>query len=230
MYCRNCGKKMDDNAVFCRYCGVKIEDQDSNTHRETKEEKYWNSKPGKEKSNKKKIPPAIIGTAAVILVLVLLVSIFFKKRGNQNSAEDVAVAAEKYMLEQDIDKYYSLLAPPYESYMVGSGSWYKDAEDFKQSLLEWDEGYRDEMINRCGEDFKAQYLVEKSNSYDEEELNLTQFKLARDYDYELNEIEAATVVDVLIKGSGSKGEASWTHEIGCVKIGGKWYIHRPGFN
>ena len=36
--------------------------------------------------------------------------------------------------------------------------------------------------------------------------------------------------DVRIEGSGSKGEVDWTHEISCVKIGGKWYIHRPGFD
>ena len=25
MYCKNCGKKLPDEAIFCGYCGVKIE-------------------------------------------------------------------------------------------------------------------------------------------------------------------------------------------------------------
>ena len=66
--------------------------------------------------------------------------------------------------------------------------------------------------------------------YDEEELKLVQFELSRDYEYDVDEIKAAAVVDVLIKGSGSEGEANWTHEIYCVTINGKWYIHRPGFS
>lgn len=230
MYCRNCGKKINDTAVFCRYCGAKIKDQASNIHREMNGKKYRNSKAGKKNSNKKKVQPAIIGAVEVIVVIVFLVSIFLGKKGNQSSAENVAIAAEKYMLEQDIDKYYSLLAPPYERYMVGSGSWYKDADEFKRTLLEWDGGYRNEMINRCGEDLKITYEVEKDTLYDEEELKLVQFELSRDYEYDVDEIKAAAVVDVLIKGSGSEGEANWTHEIYCVKINGKWYIHRPGFS
>lgn len=51
--------------------------------------------------------------------------------------------------------------------MAGSGGWYQNAEEFKQSLLEWDADYRNEMINRCGEDFKVNYSVEKTISYDE---------------------------------------------------------------
>lgn len=230
MYCRKCGKEINDTAAFCRYCGEKVENQGSPADKEIKEEKYWKNGPGREKSNKKKMPQIMLGVVAVIVVIVLVVSVFGKKSGAKNSAENVAVASEKYKLEQNIDKYYELLAPPYENYMAGSGGWYQNAEEFKQSLLEWDEDYRNEMINRCGEDFKVNYSVEKTISYDEEELNAVQSYLARDYDYEGDEIEAAAVVDVRIEGSGSKGEVDWTHEISCVKIGGKWYIHRPGFD
>lgn len=46
MYCRNCGKKINDTAVFCRYCGAKIKDQDSNIYREMNGKKY-RSKAGK---------------------------------------------------------------------------------------------------------------------------------------------------------------------------------------
>lgn len=30
--------------------------------------------------------------------------------------------------------------------------------------------------------------------------------------------------------SGDEGVGHWTYEAACVKIGGKWYLHRPGFD
>ena len=239
MYCRNCGKEINDTAAFCKYCGTKVTGQPQGGYEGANTEyNYQNDKPDRrrgnereyKKGNKNKIIPLILGIVVGLAVLAVLWLTVFRKNGVQNSAENVATTYTKYMLENEVDNYYELLAPPYEAYMVGSQGWYDTADEFKETLQGWDEDYHKAVIRECGEDYKLNCSVKSITSCDESDLNSVRRELSRDYDYEADEIQDAAIVVVAADGSGSEGEIHWSYNDSCVKIDGKWYVHRPGFS
>ena len=65
MYCKNCGKKIDDDSKFCRFCGEKPDAQENftNIHNRKKSELGYFSK-------------ALLMTVAIIAI-VLVASYFF---------------------------------------------------------------------------------------------------------------------------------------------------------
>lgn len=146
------------------------------------------------------------------------------------SVEDVALEACKTTDEGNITKYYKLLAEPYLKYMVGSNGWYATDAEFQEELLGWSEDRRNDIVRQCGENFKAEYQVISVEKCDQDALKRVRAELDREYGYEREKIKEAAVVNVSIKARGNMGFNSWTHTVSCVKIGGSWYVHRPGFD
>lgn len=225
MFCRQCGRKLSDGEKVCSGCGATVQ----NDAIEQKKIIAPNSIKESYKS-KKTINPVLETIIIGVILLIILSTIVKMKKGSSVSAENVALMATKAIVDQNIDKYYELLAPPYEEYMVGSQGWYRTSEEFKKDLLEWDEEKKNSMINNCGKNFKAKYSVDSVDKYEGDDLYSIKRALSNDYYYNMDEIEDAAMVTILIEGSGSEGKSTWTYPNSCVKIKGKWYIHRPGFD
>lgn len=70
MYCRKCGKQIDDNAKFCRFCGNEIKSEPGMMKKIEKEAE----KKVEKKIRKKKSPVKALILIIVILLLILLVA------------------------------------------------------------------------------------------------------------------------------------------------------------
>ncbi|MDO4481073.1 MAG: hypothetical protein Q4B56_08450 [Erysipelotrichaceae bacterium] len=149
--------------------------------------------------------------------------------GTKSSPEKVAIKACETTLNSDMEAYYKLLAPPYQEYMIGEDGWYKDDVEFREELLDWSQEHRDDIINRCGSNYKFECEIKDVKNCTADNLESVKTEL-EDYGYDSNQIKDAAIATVLIHASGPEGKGSWTSEESCVKIGGSWYLHRPGFD
>ena len=103
MFCENCGKKIDDNAVFCNYCGAKVRREGTepvnknaqapnrNAGNENAQTPNRNAVYNKVISDAKKIP--IIAIAGAILV-VIIIAVLLGRCGGIGKEE---VALKDYM-------------------------------------------------------------------------------------------------------------------------------------
>lgn len=214
MYCGNCGTQIDDSIKFCPNCGEMINGRAGHNAQVINE-----SNPPVPKKKHKLLSFCI--AVLIIIAGVLLCT--------QNTPGKVAVKACKTTLDGNMKAYYQLLSKPYREYMVGDHGWFSTKEEFQKELLYFAEDFQNEIRRSCGEKYKVQFEVIDTDKYDNQRLTTLKSKLQRDYDYDMNKIKAATIVTVRITASGENGEANWTTEQSCVKIGGRWYIHRPGF-
>ncbi len=92
MYCKKCGKELEDNAVFCQYCGQK---QDKENEKEKETGKKKTTKETGEVSNKKLF---LLGT--VIAVVILAVIGVVKLAGK--SKEDAPVG--QLAIKEDVEE------------------------------------------------------------------------------------------------------------------------------
>ncbi len=97
MYCKKCGKELEDGAAFCQYCGQK-QDKENEKEKETGKKdsiKEKTTKETEEVSNKK-----LFLLGAVIAVVILAVIGVVKLAGK--SREDVTV--EQSMVKEDVEE------------------------------------------------------------------------------------------------------------------------------
>lgn len=214
MYCGNCGTQIDDSKKFCPNCGAMI-----NGGEQPKVQAFHESKIPVPRRKRKMLPFCI---ALIIIIAGVLIC-------TQNTPEKVAVKACKTTLDGNMKAYYNLLSKPYRDYMVGDYGWFSTAEKFQEELLWYAEDFQKDIVRSCGKKYKVHFETVDTEKYDKQRLEKLKSHLNRDYDYDVDKIKAAAEVTVRITASGEEGESNWTTEQSCVKIGGRWYIHRPGF-
>lgn len=227
MFCIKCGAEINHGERFCSNCGYPITQNDMLVHIpkadvNSKNNKDWEKVIKKLSENRKMVSIAL----GIVVVVVLIIGL--SGSGSTGSAKKVALVAAKYKTELKMEKYCKLLAPPYIQYM--SDSWYSNIDELQDDFLEMSDDVRRKMINECGENAKMKYDVERVISCSKDEVERIRNELSRDYDYEKEDIQKAAVVFVSINVSGSDGKSTWIDKNACVKIHGKWYVHRPGFN
>lgn len=105
MYCKNCGKKIDDDSKFCRFCGEKTDAQENftNIHNRKKSELGYFSK-------------ALLMTVAIIAI-VLVASYFFFDFGYEYKKGNFEKIAEKYPVTKTRDMDYEIRLKIIDSYI-----------------------------------------------------------------------------------------------------------------
>lgn len=107
MYCKKCGKQIEDGAAFCPKCGTPTQANAS----ALKEEK------GRKTTGRKQIA---IGAAAAVAVIVLMVVIFSGKKDGYSGYYTCVTAMNYYAIQIDGDKitgYGSGTLPYHEGYL-----------------------------------------------------------------------------------------------------------------
>lgn len=101
MYCKNCGKKIDDDSKFCRFCGEPTE------IREDFKESVSENKPGLNDFSK------VLLMTALIIAIVLVASYFFFDFGYEYKKGNFEKIAEKYPVtktrEMDYEKRLKII-------------------------------------------------------------------------------------------------------------------------
>ena len=126
MYCKNCGKKIDDDSKFCRFCGEKTDAQENytNIHNRKKSELGYFSK-------------ALLMTVAIIAI-VLVASYFFFDFGYEYKKGNFEKIAEKYPVTKTRDMDYEKRLKIIDSYIkAGRGDEVHDElkEVFKNNSI-----------------------------------------------------------------------------------------------
>lgn len=105
MYCKNCGKKIDDDSKFCRFCGEKTDAHENftNIHNRKKSELGYFSK-------------ALLMTVAIIAI-VLVASYFFFDFGYEYKKGNFEKIAEKYPVTKTRDMDYEKRLKIIDSYI-----------------------------------------------------------------------------------------------------------------
>ena len=105
MYCKNCGKKIDDDSKFCRFCGESTDAQENftNIHNRKKSELGYFSK-------------ALLMTVAIIAI-VLVASYFFFDFGYEYKKGNFEKIAEKYPVTKTRDMDYEKRLKIIDSYI-----------------------------------------------------------------------------------------------------------------
>lgn len=225
MFCGKCGKEVAAGATFCGNCGAPIEKKSSSISFE-KSSCFDDEKYNRGVKNKKSGVKKVLG----ILVIVIVVALLIIPLKNRNSAENVAIKACKATVEGDMDTYYKVLAPDYIDYMVGSDGWYSTYDEFKEDLLDYANDHREDIEYECGKNFKIKYSAEVEEECDADMITQVQYELYHDYGYDEESVKAAKLIKVSMDVSGSDRETTYSTIIACVKIGTKWYVHRPGLS
>ena len=231
MFCGKCGNQVNDNAKFCPKCGAEIKNNTAGQSRQIGGAAQSGMSVGTKPTGKKKKINSKIIVGIAVAVVIIIAFVLIRAIAGGNSAEKVALKACRSELDGDIKSYYSLIAPPYLDYMVGSGGWYSTDEEFQKVIEEDAAGDYSMMEAVCGTGVQLTYSVyDVTKCEDESQLNRIKSELSSYYNYDSDHIKDAAVVTISVQGYGSEGADNWTIDMSCVKIDGKWYIHRPGFD
>lgn len=126
MYCKNCGKKIDDDSKFCRFCGESTDAQENftNIHNRKKSELGYFSK-------------SLLMTVAIIAI-VLVASYFFFDFGYEYKKGNFEKIAEKYPVTKTREMDYEKRLKIIDSYIkAGRGDEVHDElkEIFKEKSV-----------------------------------------------------------------------------------------------
>lgn len=105
MYCKNCGKKIDDDSKFCRFCGEKTDAQKNFTNIDIRK-----------KSELGYFSKALLMTVAIIAI-VLVASYFFFDFGYEYKKGNFEKIAEKYPVTKTRDMDYEKRLKIIDSYI-----------------------------------------------------------------------------------------------------------------
>lgn len=105
MYCKNCGKKIDDDSKFCRFCGEKTDAQKNITNIDIRK-----------KSELGYFSKALLMTVAIIAI-VLVASYFFFDFGYEYKKGNFEKIAEKYPVTKTRDMDYEKRLKIIDSYI-----------------------------------------------------------------------------------------------------------------
>lgn len=105
MYCKNCGKKIDDDSKFCRFCGEKTDAQENFTNIDIRK-----------KSELGYFSKALLMTA-LIIAIVLAASYFFFDFGYEYKKGNFEKIAEKYPVTKTRDMDYEKRLKIIDSYI-----------------------------------------------------------------------------------------------------------------
>lgn len=88
MYCKKCGKELNDNAAFCRYCGtkIKLENKDNANNNTGAGASTVNESGSKLESERKVQIVLIIGIGVAILVAIIIVVVVMTGGSSKDSA------------------------------------------------------------------------------------------------------------------------------------------------
>ena len=93
MYCKYCGKKLEDGVSFCTGCGKPVQGQPGNKKQEQSEKKHY---PKKKKTTKK--AAGVLVTAAVVLAVVGaggVYKIYTEKSGTDRLGDSMSAEAKR---------------------------------------------------------------------------------------------------------------------------------------
>lgn len=105
MYCKNCGKKIDDDSKFCRFCGENTDTQENFTNIDIRK-----------KSELGYFSKSLLMTVAIIAI-VLVASYFFFDFGYEYKKGNFEKIAEKYPVTKTRDMDYEKRLKIIDSYI-----------------------------------------------------------------------------------------------------------------
>lgn len=211
MYCSKCHKQSPENFVTCAYCGAKLKP----------EKKKQPSVFIKKERFKIKVSFKTVVASLMIFAVVLTIAAIITATVTGSKPEKVVRSFIQSIQKQDEKLFYSLYDEGIKEYKK-ENRYYGDDETFFNMVSPMSESHLFYQ-EKCGEDYKLTYSVKAFETLSEEDLELFNEMLEKDFSY----IKLPSRVDLLnveITAKGEKGEyKSVYNDFLCMKIKGKWY-------
>ena len=231
MYCKNCGKFMNDDDPFCPNCGAAndaVTAQPANDQYAPADDSGFEPAQAPQKklnlnlSKKAKIG-IIAGAAAAVVLAVVLILVF--SLGGSNSPEGVIKSFVKAGQNRDAQGMMDALYPD-EVLSAVLKDYGMTKSEYKRKIKEAQEEIDEQMEDLDEDDLPEKYTVKVVDSEaldkdDLKELNewyKNQFGTSKKY------ISEARELTVCAKSEDEDWDDADESEITVVKINGKWYI------
>lgn len=212
MYCKNCGKKVSDDANFCEYCGYTIRN-------------FGEPVTEKKKSNKKKI----IIIISVVVIVVIAAGIFWAWNsfvaGGASNREGAFKKTVQAVLDEDYEAYNMMCFPKeyeddYYGFIMTEHGMSK--EDDKMQLKEFMSGIKQDFNNE-----------NEANIVSVESLEVIEEKITKDElsDYVeyfanigiIDDIYVMAAEKMDLKDDKGKIHSNMFSNFITYKIDGRWY-------
>lgn len=224
MYCKYCGSKISDTAVFCAECGKKVKKKSAINQDIASKSNLRNN------SNNNRKKKKIIGLAVLCIAIIGIGVLIFGGR-SYKKVIDVYVKSSMSGKAKSIEKMYKLLPEEVQ-----------DAEE--QSYMENYSGGKEEMMQELQEEYKEEYdkiedIYGEGWRYSykivgEEEATRKEIREWKEditnsdevdveFNREIKEMKYITV-EITLQSKDGKTEKTDSTRISVLKIGRSWYL------
>lgn len=224
MYCKYCGSKINDTAVFCAECGKKIKKKSAINQDIVSKSNLQNNSDNNHKKKK------IIGLAVLCIAIIGIGVLIFGGR-SYKKVIDVYVKASMSGKAKDVEKMYKLLPEEVQdatlqSYMENySGG----KEEMMQELQEQYKEKYDKIEDTYGEGWRYSYKIEREEDATRKQIREWKEDITDsdevdvDFNREIKEMKYITV-EITTQSKDKKTEKTDSMTVTVLKIGRTWYV------
>lgn len=224
MYCKYCGSKINDTAVFCAECGKKIKKKSAINQDIVSKSNLQNNSDNNHKKKK------IIGLAVLCIAIIGIGVLIFGGR-SYKKVIDVYVKSSMSGKAKDVEKMYKLLPEEVQdatlqSYMENySGG----KEEMMQELQEQYKEEYDKIEDTYGEGWRYSYKIEREEDATRKQIREWKEDITNsdevdvDFNREIKEMKYITV-EITTQSKDKKTEKTDSMTVTVLKIGRTWYV------
>ena len=235
MFCKHCGNKINDGAVYCPICGGELGKKVADSsNRQMASDKIRNFNQVKKKKMSPKKTKKIKILAGIICIVIVAAFI-----GNYIYNMDCKHVVTEYMkLMADEEDYtqqaYKLLPEEYQQSMINFYKEDNDGADEAEMLEEKQKDYEDGMQlieNEYGENWKYSFEIKKVEDASRKEIREWKQNL-EDSNVKVNrKIKGMKNVTVKFRLQSEDGEKNdkTDMDLVVVRLGHKWYMAKTGW-
>ena len=235
MFCKHCGNKINDGAVYCPICGGELGKKVADSsNRQMVSDKIRDFNQVKKKKMSPKKTKKIKILAGIICIVIVAAFI-----GNYIYNMDCKHVVTEYMkLMADEEDYtqqaYKLLPEEYQQSMINFYKEDNDGADEAEMLEEKQKDYEDGMQlieNEYGENWKYSFEIKKVEDASRKEIREWKQSIEDSkvkFNRKIKGMKNVTVKFKLQSEDGKKNDKSNMNLV-VVRLGHKWYIAKTGW-
>lgn len=224
MYCKYCGRKINDKAIFCAECGKKVKKKSTINQDIISKSNLLNN------SNNNRKKKKIIGLAVLCITIIGIGMLVFGGR-SYKKVIDVCVKSSMSGKAKGVEKMYKLLPEEVQDatlqYYMENYSGGKE-EMMKELQEQYKEEY-DKIEDTYGEGWRYSYKIAREEDATRKQIRewkediIDSDEVDVDFNREIKEMKYITV-EITTQSKDKKTEKTDSMTVTVLKIGRTWYL------
>lgn len=224
MYCKYCGRKINDKAVFCAECGKKVKKKSAINQDIVSKSNLQNNSNNNHKKKK------IIGLAVLCIAIIGIGTLIFGGR-SYKKVIDVCVKSSMSGKAKGVERMYKLLPEEVQDAMLQSymENYSGGKEEMMQELQEEYKEEYDKIEDTYGEGWRYSYKIAEEEDATRKEIKEWKEDITDsdevdvEFNREIKELKYITV-EITVQSKDGKIEKTDSTRIPVLKIGRSWYL------